>query len=65
MLMTQQDLKNLIAQVNEAFKGQFNRLGKTEERLEALEAQMSDLLQQAPKAPQKAPRAPRKASKET
>ena len=65
MLMTQQDLKNLINQVNEAFKGQFNRLGKTEERLEALEGQMSELLLKSPKAPQKAPRASRKASKET
>ena len=65
MLMTQQDLKNLISQVNEAFKGQFSRLGKTEERLEALEGQMSDLLLRVPKAPQKAPRASKKASKET
>ncbi len=65
MLMTQQDLKNLIAQVNEAFKGQFNRLGKTEERLEALEGQVSELLLRVPKAPQKAPRASKKATKET
>ena len=62
MLMTQQDLKNLISQVNEAFKGQFNRLGRTEERLEVLEAQVSDLLL---RVPQKAPRASKKASKET
>ena len=42
MLMTQQDLKNLIAQVNEAFKGQFNRLSNLEEKVARLEESLND-----------------------
>jgi len=40
--MTQQDLKNLIAQVNEAFKGQFNRLSNLEEKVARLEESLND-----------------------
>ena len=42
MLMTQQDLKNLIAQVNEAFKGQFNRLSNLEEKVARLEESLNE-----------------------
>lgn len=38
MLMTSTDLKNLISQVNEAFKGQFNRLSDLEAKVAELEA---------------------------
>ena len=40
--MTQQDLKNLIAQVNEAFKGHFNRLSNLEEKVARLEESLND-----------------------
>ena len=42
MLMTQQDLKNLISQVNEAFKGQFNRLSNLEEKVARLEESLNE-----------------------
>jgi tRNA(Phe) wybutosine-synthesizing methylase Tyw3 len=42
MLMTQQDLKNLISQVNEAFKGQFNRLSNLEEKVARLEENLNE-----------------------
>ena len=42
MLMTQQDLKNLIAQVNEAFKGHFNRLSNLEEKVARLEENLNE-----------------------
>ena len=38
MLMTSTDLKNLISQVNEAFKGQFSRLSDLEAKVAELEA---------------------------
>lgn len=41
MLMTAADLKNLINQVNEAFKGQFNRLSDLEAKVTELEEQIS------------------------
>ena len=48
MLMTAADLKNLINQVNEAFKGQFTRLSDLETKLAELEEKVNE--QSRPKA---------------
>ncbi len=64
MLMTAADLKNLINQVNDAFKGQFTRLSDLETKVTEIEEKLNEQSKR-PKTPQKAPRAPRKASKET
>jgi tRNA(Phe) wybutosine-synthesizing methylase Tyw3 len=42
MLMTAADLKNLINQVNEAFKGQFTRLSDLETKLAELEEKVNE-----------------------
>ena len=42
MLMTAADLKNLINQVNEAFKGQFTRLSDLETKLAELEEMLNE-----------------------
>ena len=42
MLMTSADLKNLISQVNEAFKGQFNRLSDLEAKVAELEEKLNE-----------------------
>jgi len=44
--MTQRELDNLIEQINQAFKTHFDKLEKMEERLVALEGQMSGFVQQ-------------------
>ena len=36
MLMTQRELDNLIEQINQAFKTQFDRLAEVESKVEAL-----------------------------
>ena len=46
MLMTQRELDNLINQINVAFKTHFDKLEEVEERLAALEGQVSGLDQQ-------------------
>ena len=43
MLMTAADLKNLINQVNEAFKGQFTRLSDLETKLAELDKELESL----------------------
>ena len=42
MLMTATDLKNLINQVNDAFKGQFTRLSDLETKLAELEEKVNE-----------------------
>ena len=42
MLMTAADLKNLINQVNEAFKGQFTRLSDLETKVAELEEKLNE-----------------------
>ena len=42
MLMTAADLKNLINQVNEAFKGQFTRLSDLETKLAELQEKLNE-----------------------
>ena len=42
MLMTAADLKNLINQVNDAFKGQFTRLSDLETKVTELEEKLNE-----------------------
>ena len=42
MLMTAADLKNLINQVNDAFKGQFTRLSDLETKVAELEEKLNE-----------------------
>lgn len=37
MMMTQQDFQKLVGQINDAFKGQFDKLSSLEQRIEELE----------------------------
>jgi len=41
--MTQTEMNQFLAQINQAFQDQFNKLEALEAKVEALEGQMSDL----------------------
>ena len=45
MLMTQTEMNQFLAQINQAFQDQFNKLEALEAKVVALEDQMSDLRQ--------------------
>ena len=43
MLMTQTEMNKFLHQINEAFKGQFDKVEVLETKIETLEAQMASL----------------------
>jgi transposase len=48
--MTQNEFQQLVSQINEAFKDQFNRLETLEEKVKALEGKLNEQCQKGLKA---------------